>query len=266
MRSPSLRRFLVAAGAVALLIGIALAVARTRSGSPTTVSAGPVTPATRSAVSAPEPTTGTPAGSDPIGDPLAADLQRLRASEPIRPGRTERRITGEAAQQPDLYAAEFVRRLLTQDYRTARAEHLAWVQSEAAQTSEPLVVGLVPEDLRGRLAVYSVSKSGDQTPAVPSPNEWVALGVQDAYTTVQIQRVEEPMAWSTAVSSGRISDPGITGREVSAAVTLHYRKGGRPALATSSVAMTLNIQGPPTRGTWGFVTAVTYSALPVSSS
>ena len=159
-----------------------------------------------------------------------------------------------------------MRRLLTQDYRASRDEHLSWVQAEAAQTSEPLVVGLVPKELRGRLAVFSVTDAAGQSTPVPSPNEWAALRVQDGYTTVRVQGVDEPMAWSTAVSSGRISDPGVTGREVTAAVTLHYRKQGRPVTATSSVAMTLNLEGPPTRSTWGFVTAVTYSSLPVSAS
>jgi hypothetical protein len=202
----------------------------------------------------------------PREDPVSADIERLRAANGISTVSAEQRITGEVAQQPDLYAAEFVRRLLTQDYRASRDEHLSWVQAEAAQTSEPLVVGLVPKELRGRLAVFSVTDAAGQSAPVPSPTEWAALRVQDAYTTVRVQGVDEPLAWSTAVSSGRISDPGVTGREVTAAVTLHFHKQGRPVTATSSVAMTLNLEGPPTRSTWGFVTAVTYSSLPVSAS
>lgn len=199
-------------------------------------------------------------------DPVAADIERLRAVSWVAPTAREARIAGDVTQQPDLYAAEFVRRLLTQDYRQPRAEHLSWVQAESAQTSEPLVVGLVPKELRSRLAVYSVTEAAGQAPAIPGAREWLALGVQDAYTTVHIDRVEEPMAWSTAVSSGRISDPGITGRQVSATVTRHYVKAGRPATATASVAMTLNLEGPPSRESWGFVTAVTYSSLPVTTS
>ncbi|MGO4363329.1 hypothetical protein AB4Y83_21745 [Terrabacter sp. RAF57] len=199
-------------------------------------------------------------------DPLASELDRLRGAVPVAPGPLGLRIAGEASQQPDLYAAEFVRRLLTQDYRTPRAEHLAWVQSESAQTSEPLVVGLVPKELRGQLAVHSVTDAVGQASAVPSEHVWTGLGLQDAFTTVQIDGVEEPMAWSTAVSSGRISDPGITGRQVSATVNLHYIKGGRRVSSTSSVAMTLNLQGPPTRASWGFVTAVTYSSLAAGAS
>ncbi|WP_330474627.1 hypothetical protein [Terrabacter sp. C0L_2] len=199
-------------------------------------------------------------------DPVAADIERLRTVSWVAPPTREARIAGDVAQQPDLYAAEFVRRLLTQDYRRPRAEHLAWVQAESAQTSEPLVVGLVPKELRSRLAVYSVTEAAGQTPAVPGTREWVAFGIQHAYTTVHIEHVEEPMAWSTAVSSGRISDPGVTGREVSATVTHHYLKAGRATSSTSSVAMTLNLEGPPSRESWGFVTAVTYSSLPVSAS
>ena len=46
-----------------------------------------------------------------------------------------------------------MRQLLTQDYRTGRDELLAWVQSESAQSTEPLVVGLTPVELRGKLAL-----------------------------------------------------------------------------------------------------------------
>jgi hypothetical protein len=91
----------------------------------------------------------------------------MRSAETVPSGPAAHRISGDLAQQPDLHAAEFVRRLLTQDYRQPRSEHLAWVQSESAQTSEPLVVDLVPRDLRPRLAVYSVSDTTAQPAPVP---------------------------------------------------------------------------------------------------
>lgn len=260
----ALRPYLIAASVVVLLLAVGGVAALSRpddahseqsgrAASPTAVVSASPTPFDRESPAAER-------------DPVASELDRLRAAAPVAPGPVGRRITGEAAQQPDLYAAEFVRRLLTQDYRTPRVDHLAWVQSESAQTSEPLVVGLVPKELRGQLAVHSVTDAVDQTPAIPSENAWTGLGLLDAYTTVHIERVEEPMAWSTAVSSGRISDPGITGRQVSATVTLHYVKGGRRVSSTSSVAMTLNLQGPPSRQSWGFVVSVTYSSLAVSGS
>ena len=61
-----------------------------------------------------------------------------------------------ARQQADLYAAAFVKELLTQDYRSSRDELLAWVQSESARCQEPSVVGLTPPDLRNKLAVASL--------------------------------------------------------------------------------------------------------------
>lgn len=260
----SLRPLVAAAGVVVLVVvGAVLALTR-----PSAPEVGSSTPSPPSQVARPDGQAPQQQPQEPTspGDPASAEIARLRAAPRVAPGPANRRIRGDLSQQPDLYAAEFVRRLLTQDYRTPRAEHLAWVQSEAAQTSEPLVVGLVPRELRDHLAVYSVTDSEGQAPVVPTPREWTALAVQRAYTTVRIERVDEPMAWSTAVSSGRISDPGITGREVSASVTLHYQKEGRQVASTSSVAMTLNIQGPPSRRSWGFVTAVTYSSLPVTAS
>ncbi|KQZ88461.1 hypothetical protein ASD62_03160 [Phycicoccus sp. Root563] len=203
----------------------------------------------------------------PASDALAAeqDLKRLRAVEPEQANGAARRIAGEQAQQPDLYAAEFVRRLLTQDYRSPRQTHLAWVQTESAQTKEPLVVGLVPPELRDRLAVYSVSDAADGASPVPTEQEWRQLAAAGSYTSVQIQHVTEPLAWTNAVADGRITDPGITGREVAALVTRHT-KGSRGEHAQRfGIAMTLNLEGPPDRATWGFVAAVTYASIPIGA-
>ncbi|GAA2501616.1 hypothetical protein [Terrabacter carboxydivorans] len=258
----TLRPYAIAVILAAMLVVGVVGVMLTRQEAPDTRSASPASPASESSSIAGPPPSQAPAQQ---ADPVVRDIVRLRAVSQVLPGTREPRITGDVTQQPDLYAAEFVRRLLTQDYRASRDAHVAWVQGESAQTTEPLVVGLVPKELRGRLAVFSVTESGGQGVPIPTANEWAALRVQNAYTTVRVQRVDEPLAWSTAVSSGRISDPGVTGREVAASVTLHYEKQGRPVTATSSVAITLNLQGPPTRSTWGFVTAVTYSSLPTSA-
>lgn len=265
MRWRTLRPFVVVS-VIALLLtaGVVGVVLSRRPGSASQAARPPA--ATDSAAIQLDSPAAQPGTTARKADPVAADIERLRAVSWVSYPTREVRIAGDVTQQPDLYAAEFVRRLLTQDYRRPRAEHLAWVQAESAQTSEPLVVGMVPKELRSRLAVYSVTEAAGQTPAVPGAREWEALAVQDAYTSVHIEHVEEPMAWSTAVSSGRISDSGVTGREVSATVTLHFLTAGRPATTTSSVAMTLNLEGPPSRRSWGFVTAVTFSSLPVSAS
>jgi hypothetical protein len=247
-----------------MLLAAAFLVSRLASSPAPENTRSPIPDATTSSPAPPENT--QEEAAPPGADQASVELARLRSAQPVPSGPAGHRIHGDLAQQPDLYAAEFVRRLLTQDYRQPRSDHLAWVQSESAQTSEPLVVGLVPLELRPRLAVYSVSDTTAQPAPVPSRSEWAALGLQNAYTTVRVERVEEPMAWSNAVASGRISDPGITGRQVLATVTLHYTHDGRDATSTSSVAMTLNIQGPPTRSSWGFVTAVTYTTVPMSAS
>lgn len=193
------------------------------------------------------------------------DLQRLRAVTPVKASGAPRPISGDRAHQPDLYAAEFVRRLLTQDYRSPRQTHLAWVQAESAPTTEPLVVGLVPPELRDRLAVYSVSDAAEGAPPVPTEQEWSQLAAAKSYTSVQIQQVTEPLAWTTAVADGRITDPGITGREVAALVTRHTSGAGVHHAQRFSVAIALNLEGPPTRATWGFVAAVSYTSIPIDA-
>jgi hypothetical protein len=200
-------------------------------------------------------------GSSDVED----DVQRLRAVAPVAASSQTRRIGGDHAQQPDLYAAEFVRRLLTIDFRTPRAEHLAWVQAESARTTEPLVVGLVPGALRDRLAVFSVTDTADGDAPIPDEQEWNQLAATSTHTTVQVQRVSEPLTWTNAVADGRITDPGITGRQVAALVTRHTKGSEGDHVTKFSVALTLNLEGPPTRSTWGFVTLVTYTAIPIGT-
>lgn len=205
-----------------------------------------------------------PSPSPAATDPLSIDLAALGAVPEVRaadPGALDR-ISGEAATQPDLYAAEFVRRLLTQQYASSRVDLLAWVQAESALTTEPLVVGLVPTGLRGRLAVYSVTEQGTASAPVPSETQWQVLAGQEAFTTVTIEKVTEPLAWSNAVSAGRISDPGCTARDVAATITIH--RGSRAEQI--SVALSLILEGPPTRDRWGFVKVVQYNAIAMGTS
>lgn len=208
-------------------------------------------------------TTSEPDPAHPA-DPAGYQVQRLSEMKDIVAAHKSVRISGEASRQPDIYAAEFVRRLLTQDYRQPREAHLAWVQAESAATSEPLVVGLVPPELRDRLAVYTVSDESLGPTPIPSAALWRSLGNQRAYTKVTVERIVEPGAWTNAVAAGRISDPGATAREVTAAVTRHARVDGRASITRFKVVISLNLEGPPVRATWGFVAAVAYTSTAVS--
>ena len=197
---------------------------------------------------------------------VADEVAQLRSSQQVQPRISSLRshIAGEARLQPDLYAAAFVKELLTQNYMTARDDLLGWVQAESATTTEPTVIGLIPAELRPKWAVFSVS-SGPTTP-IPTATEWARLGQRQGRTTVEIQRVTEPVPWSTAVAAGEISDPGVTAREVTALVTLHTTEAGVERRIVTSVALTMNLEGPPALQGWGFVGAITYDAVPVGRS
>ncbi|EWT05372.1 hypothetical protein N864_05095 [Intrasporangium chromatireducens Q5-1] len=193
----------------------------------------------------------------------------MRAMPVPSPERALRdRIPAEARSHPDLYAAQFVTALLTQDFRRPRSQLLSWVAAEAVTTNEPLVVGLVPVELRDRLAVFSVTEESDGpgSSPIPSPADWIRLGALDAYTTVADVRVSEPLAWSNAVDAGRITDPGITARQVTATVTLHTTDSSRPSTTRYSVSLTADFEGPPTRPSWGFVNVVRYTSLKEGAS
>lgn len=198
---------------------------------------------------------------------VAAQLNRIRHLPLVStPGEAQPPITGDPTTQPDLFAAEFVRRLLTQDFRTPRDAHLAWVQSESTVATEPLVVGLVPADLRDRLAVFTVTDNGDGSALVPPAGTWQTLAEHAAYDTATVDQVIEPLAWRNAVAAGRVTDPGVTCRIVAATVTRHEHGSGKDTMTRSSVSVTLSLEGPPTRTTWAFVAALDVTILPMAMS
>jgi Xaa-Pro aminopeptidase len=234
---------------------------RSRHDDRTATSAGSAAPP----VAAPGALTGalTPAQSAGI----ASDIASLTAAPAVAPATSSRypAITVPAKSQPDLYARHLATRLLTQDYRTSRADLLAWVQSESVQSSEPRVVGLVPAELRPKLAVYSVTQALDGSAVpVPSQRDWAQWAARRAFTTVTIQKVVEPLKWSEAVASGELVDPGITAREIDAVVVTHWTERGTHKSSTHSIALSLSLEGPPARSGYGFVTAVTYQSVTVS--
>lgn len=265
------RRRLVLIVSAAVVVGfaaVAMLIAHHTTAGPQRPNAAPTTDQPRPKGAAPEarPRTGTAtADSESLTDAdqsaLDATIASLRAmlSIPAATSPTHRPISTEARSQPDLYAAALVRGLLTQNYRTERHELLAWVQSESAPSTEPSVVGLIPQNLRPKLAVASVQEGFDGPGPVPAPGVWEALAAQHAHTTVVIQRVIEPVPWSAAVAAGQITDPGVTAREVDAQVTLHTVIQGQARAKISSVALTLNLEGPPVRGGYGLVSLISYT-------
>ncbi len=122
-------------------------------------------------------------------------------------------------------------------------------------------MGLIPPSARPTWAVASVTDASGGTAAISDRDEWARLATLSGYQEVDIQRVSEPYAWVAAVAAGKITDPGVTAREVVAVVTRHTIEGGQPRTARTSVVLDINLEGPPTRGTWAFVTLVTYTSI-----
>jgi hypothetical protein len=209
---------------------------------------------------------GHPSGTtapQPAQPALTHEGRQLEKAPHVQPATSTAypRIHGPATHQPDLFARAFATRLLTQDYRTPRRQLLAWVQAESATTTEPIVIGLVPKDQRDKWALYSLT-TDQSTPVIPPKEEWRRLARHHGHTTVKLQQVSEPVSWSQAVLAGKVTDPGITAREIDALVTLHTTDHGKPHSSVTSVALTITLEGPPSRGSYGFVTAVTYDVAP----
>lgn len=218
--------------------------------------------ATQPRVTSPPTTAGSPV---PPASP-DGQLARASATPTVTPTTGPNDLPTDALAQPDLFARVFITRLLTQDYRRPRDELLGWVQSHSAQSAEPLVVGLIPPGLRARWAVYSVTDTGSGPAPIPTASEWDRLHRAGAHTTVQVQSVTQPYAWTSAVAAGRVTDPGVTGRQVTAHVTLHGVANGTAYTTVTSVALSFNLEGPPARGQWGFVTLAAYTVVPVGQS
>jgi len=231
------------------------------------------TSAGRSAVEASSPrpaTTPSPSGPSSLTSEQQLELQRsisrIRGVVPVTAAASLQypAVGAEARRQADLYAAAFVRQLFTQDYRVSRNVLLAWVQSESARSTDPLVVGLTPVDLRSRMAVASIQDGVNGPSPMPSQREWGGLARRQGHTTARIQRVTQPVSWARAVADGSITDPGVTARQVDAEVTLHAIDDGKPTVVRYSVALVINLEGPPVRGGYGFVAAITYNTVRVN--
>jgi hypothetical protein len=253
-------------GATALVLPAAVA-AVVIAGGHSSPPAGHVAAGGSSFTAAPTPSLpGARSLTSPQQTALRLSLARMRDQVPVAPATSAQHpaVSWQARLQPDLYAAAFTAQLLTQDYRTGRGQLLAWVQSETAPSTEPLVVGLTPVGLRGRLALWSVQDDTGSPAIVPSPSAWTALAQRRGYATVQIQKVTEPVSWAAAVAGGQITDPGVTARQVDAEVTLHTTDHGRATATATSVSLTVQLEGPPTRAGYGFVVAVIYDVAGIS--
>ena len=249
-----------------MLVVLALVVIVIANGHESPTSAGHSAPdASSLTLAATPPPSGTGSLTSEQQLELEQGIARARSLVPVDAATSPQypAVGAEARQQPDLYAAAFVHELLTQDYRTSRNQLLAWVQSESAQSTEPLVVGLTPVELRGTMAVASVQDGVNGPPPVPSQSDWAELARHLGHTTVRIQRVSEPVSWAGAVAKAQITDPGVTARQVDAEVTLLTMDHGRTTTEHYSVALVINLEGPPVRDGYGFVAAITYNVVKV---
>jgi hypothetical protein len=251
-------------GATGVLILVLVTVWITATGQTSTTSASLPT---RGGSSPTRMTTQPPSGPGSLTSEQQRELEQsinqMRAVAAVQPATTPQypAVSGQARQQPDLYAAAFASELLTQDYRTSsRDELLAWVQSESAQSTDPLVVGLTPAELRPKMAIASVQDGVNGPGPVPSQSEWAKLASRQGHTSVQIQHVSEPVSWASAVANAQITDPGVTARQVDAEVTLQTTDQAKTTLQRFSVSLVINLEGPPVRDGYGFVAAITYNA------
>ena len=127
----------------------------------------------------------------------------MRAQSPVAPATSAQYpgVSSQARVQPDLYAAAFTRRLLTQDYRTSRDQLLAWVQSESAPSTEPLVVGLPPVELQPRSALGPAQADAGRPAPVPSPATAAGPAPRPRHTTSPADSGARPAALARSAAT-----------------------------------------------------------------
>jgi hypothetical protein len=145
-------------------------------------------------------------------------------------------IPAAARTQPDVFAEAFGTELLTRDYhRSGREELLAWAQASSA----PLTIVQVPLSApdRANTLVTSLTTegwdAGEVGTPVPAAGQWLALGAQQAHTTVSGAKVETVPDFPPPDTT--FSEPTLD-RLYTAVVTVHTIVSGKPAATRVSVA------------------------------
>lgn len=156
-------------------------------------------------------------------------------------------ISAEYRTQPDLSARAFGTELLTRDYHHSHREQLlAWAQAASA----PLMIVQVPLSAadRAKALVTSLTTegwdSGEVGTPVPSQGQWLALGANQAYTTVsgvKVQTVPNFPPASTTFTELTLD------RLYTATVTLHMMASGKPVVKQTSVAFEIVMTDHPGR-------------------
>jgi len=77
------------------------------------------------------------------------------------------------------------------------------------------------------MAIASVQEGVNGLAPVPTQFKWAEFAQRQGHTTVEIQRVTEPVSCASAVANGRITDPGVTAQQVDAEVTFHTTDHGK---------------------------------------
>jgi hypothetical protein len=194
----------------------------------------------------------------------ASERAQLDAAPQVTPGTSRRlpAIPADHRTQPDLYARAFFAALFVHTYTDVnRADMLAWVQAQQAAT--PFLTRVTPSEMN-RLLVESATDpewSNHGFAAIPDPGKWAAAAA--GQLSVRIDRLVSiiPPSWEQAISRGAVTDPGLTERMVSGDMTMTMTTGGHPETQHVSVALTLLLEGPPTRGQYGAVVIADTNAV-----
>ncbi|MGH3264635.1 MAG: hypothetical protein ACRDNS_21880 [Trebonia sp.] len=145
-------------------------------------------------------------------------------------------IKAEYRTQPDLFARAFGTELLTREYHHSHREQLlAWTQASSA----PLTIVQVPlsDADRAKALLTSLTTEGWDTgeigTPVPAEGQWLALGANQAYTTVSGVKVQTVPNFPPADTT--FTEPTLD-RLYTATVTLHTMVSGKPVVTRTSVA------------------------------
>lgn len=146
-----------------------------------------------------------------------------------------------ATASPDVFAAEVTRALFGLDYRVdSRGGVVAFWQRELATV---LPAGVPAGSTLADAQSAAMSTIADYLPTAAT---WTNLAQDNTVSRFTVTGVTEPPSWVAGVTSGKITDPGLTARTVLGIQTITYGVGSARRTTAQSQQLTVAMLCPPT--------------------
>jgi hypothetical protein len=140
-----------------------------------------------------------------------------------------------------VYASAVAQALWTIDYARTGRDQLIDLLKSALATQLP--AGSPAGSTVGQAQASAMSTFDDY---VPTGSVWANLAASHTKSSFVVTGVTEPASWVAAVTSGQITDPGLTARTVTGVQSITYDGAVDPTTTTQTEEITVALLCPPT--------------------